>query len=277
MRATPSRAGLVIVVAVTFAALAACADSQPRAPAPAAAADRSKTLTVMSYNVNFGLEGDAAGLEAIRGGGADVVVLQETTAGWERSIRDGLADLYPHMRFRHCCGAGGLAFLSRHPFTEREYVEPVPGGWFPAWRVVVSAPLGAVQILAVHLHPPLDDNGSIVAGYFPSKKVRRREIETFAPLLDAEPDLPALVVGDFNEDERGLALRVLAGRGLITVLPTFQPDADTWQWQTSLGPVKSRLDHVVADPRLVALDARVLRIGRSDHFPVVATFRRATP
>ena len=90
-----------------------------------------------------------------------------------------------------------------------------------------------------------------------------------------DPALPALVVGDFNEDERGLALRFLAGRGLVTVLPRFQPDADTWQWQTSLGPVKSRLDHVVADPRLIALDARVIDAGRSDHVPVVATFRRA--
>jgi endonuclease/exonuclease/phosphatase (EEP) superfamily protein YafD len=264
-------------VAVLLAAAACARGGGDAQPGPARTVDGAMTLTVMSYNVNFGLEGDAAGIEAIRAGGAEVVVLQETTAGWERAIRAELHDEYPHMTFRHCCGAGGLAFLSKHPIAEREYVEPVEGGWFPAWRVIVSAPLGDVQVLAVHLHPPLDENGSVVSGYFPSKRVRRREIEAFAPLLDKDPELPALVVGDFNEDERGLALRFLAGRGLVTVLPSFQPDADTWQWQTSLGPVTSRLDHVVADPRLVALDARVLRAGRSDHFPVVATFRRATP
>lgn len=261
-----------ILVLVSLA-VAACASGEPKqqpAPAPSGA-----TLTVMSYNVNYGLEGDESGIDAIRNGGTDLVVLQETTPGWERAIRASLRDIYPHMQFRHCCGAGGLAILSKHPFTEREYVEPVPGGWFPAWRVIVAAPLGDIQVLAVHLHPPLDESGSVVSGYFPSKRVRKREIETFAPLLDTDPKLPALVVGDFNEDERGLALRFLAGRGLITVLPVFQPDADTWQWHTSLGPVTSRLDHVVADPRLVALDARVLRAGRSDHFPVVATFRRA--
>jgi endonuclease/exonuclease/phosphatase (EEP) superfamily protein YafD len=272
------RAANVVIVAMLAAAAAAatlgCARGGESTPAPAPVAD-GKTLTVMSYNVNFGLEGDASGIEAIRTGGADLVVLQETTAGWERAIRAELRDAYPHMQFRHCCRAGGLAFLSKHPIAEREYVEPVAGGWFPAWRVIVSAPFGDVQVLAVHLRPPLDENGSVVSGYFPSKRVRRREIEAFAPLLDKDPTVPALVVGDFNEDERGLALRFLAGRGLVTVLPTFQPDADTWQWQTSLGPVRSRLDHVVADPRLIALDARVLDAGRSDHFPVIATFRRA--
>lgn len=269
------------IVAATLAAIAAtaaltaCGRGGEPQRGPALAADGDATMTVMSYNVNFGLEGDEAGIDAIRAGGADIVVLQETTPGWERAIRGALRDEYPHMTFRHCCGAGGLAFLSKHPISEREYVDPIDGGWFPAWRVIVRAPLGDVQVLAVHLHPPLDENGSVVSGYFPSKRVRRREIEAFAPLLDKDPTLPALVVGDFNEDERGLALRFLAGRGLVTVLPAFQPDADTWQWQTSLGPVKQRLDHVVADARLVALDARVLNAGRSDHYPVVATFRRA--
>lgn len=258
-----------------LALVAACAgggEVAPALPTPA-----GPTLTVMSYNVNYGLEGDPAGLAAIRAGDADLVVLQETTTGWERAIRAELASQYPHMQFRHCCGAGGLAFLSRHPLREREYVGPIDGGWFPAWRVVVAAPLGDVQVLAVHLHPPVDERGSVVSGYFASREVRRREIEAYAPVLDAEPELPALVVGDFNEDEGGAAVRFLAGRGLVTVLPAFQPAADTWRWQTSLGPVTSRLDHVVADPRLVAVEARVLEHGRSDHLPVVATFRRARP
>jgi endonuclease/exonuclease/phosphatase (EEP) superfamily protein YafD len=231
------------------------------------------TLTVMSYNVNYGLAGDAEGIAAIRAGGAELVVLQETTLAWERALRAELAAEYPHMAFRHCCGAGGLAFLSKHPFEEREYVGPVAGGWFPAWRVVVDAPLGRVQVLAVHLHPPLDERGSVLSGYFPTKKVRRAEMRAYAELLD--PALPALVVGDFNEDEDGGALRFLAGQGLHTVLPAFHPGAETWRWQTSLGGVTSTLDHVVADRRLEALDARVIRAGRSDHLPVIATFALA--
>lgn len=256
-------------VAIALAAVA-CGSARRDAQPPPGDADRR--VVVMSYNVNFGLGGDAEGLAAIRDGGADVVVLQETTPAWERAIRAELAGVYPHMRFRHCCGAGGLAFLSRHPFDEREYVGPVGEGWFPAWRVIVGLPAGKIQVLAVHLRPPLDERGSIVGGYFPSKAIRRTEIETFAPLLDADPDLPALVVGDFNEDAEGAALRFLAGRGLRNALAVLDPTATTWRWRTSVGSITGRLDHVVHDPRLVALDARVMKRGRSDHYPVVATF-----
>ena len=112
---------------------------------------------------------------------------------------------------------------------------PAADGWFPAWRVLVDAPTGRVQVLAVHLHPPLDEHGSVLAGYFPSKAVRRREIETFAPLLDGDPDVPALVVGDFNEDAEGGALRFLAGRGLRSALHVLDPTATTWRWGTSVG------------------------------------------
>lgn len=39
-----------------------------------------------------------------------------------------------------------------------------------------------------------------------------------------------------------------------------------------MGTIHHRLDHIVYDPRLEALSARVLGAGRSDHLPVVATF-----
>lgn len=230
-------------------------------------------LTVMSYNVNYGLAGDAAGEQAIRAGDADVVVLQETTAGWERALRSGLKDRYPHMAFHHCCGAGGLAILSRYPVEERDYLPRVGDGWFPAWRVVVASPLGPIQILAVHLRPPLSEGGSVVTGYFTTPKVRRAEIEAFAASLDGA--LPTLVMGDFNEEADGSAIQFLAGRGWKSALPEFHPDADTWGWQTSLGKVHSQLDHIVYDPRLAALDARVIAAGNSDHRPVVAIFKRA--
>jgi endonuclease/exonuclease/phosphatase (EEP) superfamily protein YafD len=226
----------------------------------------------MSYNVNYGLAGDPEGIAAIRDGGADLVVLQETTAAWERALRPALADLYPHMAFRHCCGAGGLAFLSRFPLAEQRYLPPTEEGWFPAWHVIVDTPLGPVQVLAVHLHPPLSEGGSVVSGYFTTPSVRREEIESFAAGLD--DSLPTLVVGDFNEPAGGGAVQFLARSGLRSALPEFHAGANTWQWTTSVGTVHSQLDHIVYDPRLRPLDARVLPVGNSDHRPVVAVFER---
>jgi endonuclease/exonuclease/phosphatase family metal-dependent hydrolase len=224
----------------------------------------------MTYNVNFGIARDPETVAVIRAGGADVVFLQETTPGWERALRRALGRRYPHQAYRHAGGAGGLAILSRHRFREGGYLSP-PGEWFPAWRVVLESPLGPLQVLQVHLRPPVSDRGSWVSGYFTTGGYRRGEIAHFAKSL--RRDLPTLVVGDFNEGAGGKAVRGLEqSHGLRNALEAFQPGATTWQWQTSLGRIKLQLDHILHDARLRPLDVRVLRAGRSDHFPVVALF-----
>jgi endonuclease/exonuclease/phosphatase family metal-dependent hydrolase len=246
--------------------LAACSRParRPRAPTPGRA-----HLSVMTYNVNFGIAGDPSTIDVIRDGDADLVFLQETTEDWETSLRTELGATYPHMQFRHCCGAGGLAVLSRYPFTEKDYWEPPDGGWFPAWRIVVDSPLGPLQVLNVHLHPPLDEDGSVVRGYLPSKSVRVDEISSYVEGLDGE--LATLIVGDFNENRDGGALAYLRRRGLRSALPELDPSADTWRWTTSVGTVHQQLDHVVHDPSLVPLDATVIHGGRSDHLAVLVT------
>ena len=264
------RETMTLMTACSMLALTACASTtprQPRVPSP----DRAQ-MQVMTYNVNYGLAGDPETLAVIEQASADVIFLQETTPAWEQILRRTLAGRYPHMAFRHCCGAGGLAVLSKHPFASRQYRHAATeGSWFPGWRVVVQGPLGPVQVLQVHLRPQLSDGGSVVSGVFTTPPIRRAEITDYRRWLD--PELPALVVGDFNEGDDGQALGVLVEGGLQTVLPEFRPEADTWRWTTSVGTVKTRLDHIVYDPaRLDPLDARVIQAGRSDHLPVVAIF-----
>jgi endonuclease/exonuclease/phosphatase (EEP) superfamily protein YafD len=83
------------------------------------------------------------------------------------------------------------------------------------------------------------------------------------------------VAGDFNEDRDGRAVGFLVARGMQSALPEFVPHAKTWRWDTSLGQVHSRLDHIVYNRQLVPTDAHVVDGGRSDHLPVVATFELA--
>jgi len=260
-----STLALSVVVAIT----ASCG----RAPVRHPRAPTGPSLRVMSYNVNFGLAGDRATLEAIALGQADLVLLQETTPAWESVLRRRLGRRYPYMAFSHSGGAGGLAVLSRSPFRQGKHVASEKG-WFPAWRVVVSSPLGPLQVLLVHLRPPVSDGGSWVSGYFTTRGFRRDEIAYFAKVLD--PSLPTLVAGDFNEDEGGRAVRYLEQRGLRSVLPQFRPGAVTWRWDTSVGRITHTLDHIIYGPRLDPLRADVLQAGRSDHLPVVAVFQRRT-
>ena len=224
--------------------------------------------------MNYGLEGDAETLAAIARAHADIVLLQETTPAWEQALRTRFAGRYPQMAFRHAGGAGGLAVLSRWPFEERDY-EPSEAGWFPAWRLVADSPLGPLQLLDVHLRPPVSEGGSVVGGYFSTPPVRRAEMEQFVRLL--EPDLPTLVAGDFNEGRSGGAVEVLVERGFRDTLPAFDVPPGTWRWSTSLGTVSAELDHIVHGPGLVPVDARPLPLGRSDHLPVYAVFVRRPP
>lgn len=236
------------------------------------------SLTLMTYNVNYGIAGDLDTLEVIARSRAQLVLLQETTPEWEQALRATLSDDYPHMHFAHCCGAGGLAILSAQPFEVLATLDPPDGGWFPSMLIRAHTSLGEVDVLQVHLRPPLSESGSIVSGYLSTPVVREREITHYLDQIAArEMALPKLIVGDFNESD-GRAIAHLSTHGMRSVLPEFAPRQHTWRWQTPLGQLQKRLDHVVYDPRtLTPHDARALDSGRSDHLPVLATFVKTQP
>ena len=203
---------------------------------------------------------------------ADVVFLEETSPEWEQALRATLGRSWPHQVYLHAPAAGGMGVLSKRPFEVKE-VLPNPGAWFAALRVVTQTPLGRVQALVVHLHPPVTEDGDWVRGYLSSSPTRRAELEAWLPQLEA--GLPTLVAGDFNEGTSGEAIQLLERRGLRTVLPEFHPAAKTWHWPVGPLTLTAQLDHIAYDRRLEPLDARVEISGRSDHFPVIAEFVRA--
>ena len=255
--------------------LVGCASRPARVPVAAAPVDEPK-VSVMTFNVNFGLAGDPATLNAVARQDADVVLLQETTEAWESALRASFGATYPNMAFKQHPPAGGLAVLSKLPIESIEYLPAQ--SWFPAARVVLGSPVGRLQVLNVHLRPPASDRGNVVSGYFSTPPVRRREISAFATALD--PSLPTLIVGDFNEDEGGRAVRWLREHGYRSALPEFQPYAKTWRWKTSVGTLRGRYDHLCYDARLKPLTVQVRAAGRSDHLPVVGVFalsREASP
>ncbi|MEM1033895.1 MAG: endonuclease/exonuclease/phosphatase family protein [Myxococcota bacterium] len=246
-------------------------------PEPLAPPATAPALRVMSYNVNYGLAGDGATIDAIAAGEADVVLLQETTPAWEVALRRRFSSRYPHMTFHHCCGAGGLAALSVHPVRVAQRLEPSDAdAWFPGLRLVVDSHLGPVQMVAVHLRPPVSNSGSLVSGLFTTPSIRRRQIGDFFAAFD--PKLPTVVAGDFNEGSSGRAVSFLGDRGFRDALPPGGAQS-TWRWNTSLGPIEQQLDHIMHDAALQPTEVVVRREGNSDHLPLVATFilRPAAP
>lgn len=263
-----------LAVAVAGGAVYAFASGGPRRT-PQAPPPGTPALTVMTYNVNFGIAGDAATIDVIRAAGADLVLLQETNRAWERALRRDLALEYPHMRFEDPSTyvAGGMGVLSKRPILVSDSPVPSPVGWFFGWRVEVDTALGRIQVLNVHLRPPLSRPGKPLRGYFATRSDRVTEMRAFLATL--KPGMPALIAGDFNEDDDGAAVDLALDRGMDNALPPFHPQATTWRWPVGSFTARTRLDHILyEDAVLHCYDAKVLYLGSSDHFPVVAGFVR---
>lgn len=260
----------LLTLALIAAGLSGCAAS---ARIPQVAPPGQATLRIMTYNINFGGRGDPQALAAVRSGDADVVFLQETTPAWEHAFKRTFSREFPHQRWLHVRGgAGGMAVLSKWPFA----LEAIPAGpgWFDALRAEVTTPIGPVEVLSVHLRPPVSDSGSFIAGHFTTPKVRKGELRHHARHLKG--DAPLIVLGDFNEDGDGSGVVWMRkAKGLSNALMQFEPDAETWRWPTWAMELTDTFDHILYDARLVCLNARVIDAGRSDHLPVVAEFLRA--
>jgi endonuclease/exonuclease/phosphatase family metal-dependent hydrolase len=222
-------------------------------------------LWVKTYNLNYGLAGDPETTRAISAGAPDVVLLQETTPGWEVAIRDAYSHSYPHIAFIDGPGAGGQGLLSRYPVI-RDEVLPSPIGWFPAWLLVLDTPKGPLQVLSLHLEPPYAERGGFLVGAFTTGDERLEELDIYLSFVD--PELPTVVLGDFNE-QRGPSLSLLEDQGYVDALPSGQ---DTWRWPVVGIELNAVLDHVFYSPELIPVHVDIQDLGRSDHLPVLVGF-----
>jgi endonuclease/exonuclease/phosphatase (EEP) superfamily protein YafD len=235
---------------------------------------RGAHFRLMTYNVNWGGPSPMSAVDVIRREKPDIVCLQETTAEWEKLLRAALSRDYQHITFRSSKGraGGGLGFLSKTPPTESAYI-PSDTGWFDGWIMSFSTDAGPVQVLNVHLRPPVSDQGSFgVSGYLFTDDDRQREIKRF--YAAGRTDVPMIVAGDFNDGQGSGVLRWLKSKGMQNALPEFDRRTPTWEWQTSMIKLHRRMDHIVYAPELYCYEARVVRAGESDHFPVVGVFGR---
>ena len=264
----PRSVGRFAVCALLVALFTGCHST--RSPAE----PRGPHLRVLTYNLNWGGPDAGAAAEIIRRSGADVVCLQETTPEWERLLREALRSEYPFAEFRSSKmrAGGGLAFLARKRGREVAYI-PSDTGWFDGWMMAFDSAVGPVQILNVHLRPPVSDRGGWVSGYFTTREDRVRELERF--YARRQPALPVLVAGDFNDGEDSRAVRWLERQGLINALPQFDRSTATWHWRVGAVTLRRRMDHILAAPVLQCRSARVIPGGASDHFAVEAVFVRA--
>src|SRR5262249_48238499 len=142
--------------------------------------------------------------------------------------------------------------------------------WFDGWIMKFETSCGAVQVLNVHLHPPVSESGSWVSGYLTTRGDRLSEMERFFDKREFQP--PMLVAGDFNDGDKSPVVRWLEDKNMVNALQQFDHYSPTWEWQTSVVSLHRRMDHILYSFELHCCSARVLHAGASDHFPVQAVF-----
>ncbi len=266
-----------------FVALALCAHCVTTGPSTAtlAPAEAPHAFVIATYNVNFAIPQDAPTIRAVRELDADVLLLQETSPEWQASLTPWIREQRLHSRFWHSdrFPAGGAGVVSRWPIRDEVSVDSAVD-WFQAHRFIADSPCGPIELVNVHLQPPISD-GSVVRGWFDAPSQHEREITRVFERVDTAAQRPLIIAGDFNEPEdRGAVAWLNRHRRLTSALPGFQPNATTWHWPVGPIELEQRLDHVMYNPRAMrAIDARVIYAGNSDHRPVRAVFRwqRACP
>lgn len=226
-------------------------------------------LKVVSYNINWGFVKPGNVADFLREVDADVICLQETHRYWEVFLKERLGGRYRHSVFEERGGAGGIAIMSKYKLEKVELIEP-KSGWFPSLLAEVRTPIGLLQFLNVHLKPPLSDEGSVrISALYRTPNIHLKEIEEFVAIMDSAK--PLVIAGDFNEDERGKAIRWLIDKGFVDALSVYDTYSKTWEWEVSSGiKFKNRYDHIILSKGLDCTGARVMQVEASDHMPVLA-------
>lgn len=232
-------------------------------------------LHLMAFNVLFKGADDAKSVKAIADEAPDVVCLTELTPAFVTRFETALAKDYPHRSFSPKAGTWGVGLASKVPLSDVR-VGPVAPSKIPAMEATVTLDGQQVRLACVHLTPPVGKHkksDTMLDQFSKNAAVRKKQAATLVARYAATKS-PVVLLGDFNEEPGGEALVALekAGWSRGCELPaarcgaTFPGPAEPW-------PAVFAIDHVYARG-LDFTDARTVREGGSDHFPVSARLVR---
>lgn len=235
---------------------------------------KAKTdIRVVTYNMNwdgnrFSVTAPAKSLTLLRQMDADIVLLQEVTPFWFNALKSNLSRVYPYMAFKNGDHAGGMAYISKYRVTRSQYLKPpVPGVWHHGVIMDVESPFGPLQVLNLHLTPPLISKAKpnfSPRPFFSTCLIREKEICYFFNHM--QKDKPTIIAGDFNEGDNSFVSYYLKQHGFRDA-PS--PNDYSWQWKVGPFQVKRKLDHVFYNPYFRLEHVRIIHDGDSDHFPII--------
>lgn len=203
----------------------------------------------------------------------DIIVLQETHSFSEKHLEKCFKASHPYQLFcdqKTSKSENGLGILSKYPIVQNIYFPP-KYGWFPGWLYVIKTPNGYLQVLNVHLNPPLvsDDNiGLLCEGLWLTPKFRLQEISYYCKHLN--PHIPTIIAGDFNESDNGIACNFLRNCRYIDIISKKISNwIITWHYKFACFTLTGRYDRIYTTRDIRTISCQILPKGYSDHYPIV--------
>ncbi len=230
------------------------------------------SLSVATYNINWGNQNIPLMLKTIGQVDADVLCLQETTATTEAALRRRFSDRYAVIRFRGYNGrfaAERFGLLSKHPISEFEF-HPPAGRYFGAVTFTATCNGKTIRFANVHLAPFTVRRGSstiqLMKQLALTEVEHKKEADAIAELVNSKA--PTIVMGDFNSLSYFYATTQLKQLGFVDSFAAVTQDADshfTWSWPLGAGRARLRIDYIYHSSHFTTKSSTVFAADASDH------------
>ncbi|MFJ8464761.1 endonuclease/exonuclease/phosphatase family protein [Streptomyces swartbergensis] len=217
-------------------------------------------LTVATHNVNADNPDPAGTARDVAASGADVVALEELTAGAVPTYERALDSTYPYHSVQ-----GTVGLWSKYPLTGVRAVD-IDLGWTRAMRATVTAPAGQVAVYVAHL-PSV--RVKMEAGF--TARQRDRSADFLGEAIAHEPLKNVVLLGDLNGTMNDRALNAVTSQMRST--QGAAGNGFGFSWPASF-PM-ARIDQIMVRG-LKPESSWTLPQTPSDHLPVAARVSVAT-
>lgn len=158
-------------------------------------------LTVATHNVNADNTDPSGTARDVASSGADVVALEELTAGAVPTYESALASTYKYHSVQ-----GTVGLWSKYPLSGVKPVD-IKLGWTRAMRATVTTPSGQVAVYVAHL-PSV--RVKVEAGF--TARQRDKSANALGEAIADEPLQKAVLLGDLNGTMNDRALNAVTAQ-----------------------------------------------------------------
>lgn len=229
----------------------------------------------MAYNVLYDAPAEdmEKSLEVIEREKPDILCLRELTPEFAKAFRERLGKEYPHTVLKPRRGTWGMGIASRHPLLRTESFPEKPHR-IPGMEADVKLGGQRLKVVCVHLMAPgakHTKSESLLESLEKNAKLRAKQGKSLMERY-AREKAPILLLGDMNEGRQAEAMKTFATEGFTHSCDGPSASCgNTWPGANTALPAVVEIDHILGRG-LSFSEARVLRSGGSDHFPVRALF-----